>query len=80
MATTVCDRSPCDFMQAAVDALVTNSYRNDRFSICVVSGVDPRITFLVQLKYCPFCGTRIDPQWVKNFYHQGEPSSVRQTG
>ncbi len=68
MATLVCDRTPCDFMQAAIDALVTYSYRNDRFSICVRAQIDPRVSFLVPLKYCPFCGTRIDPTWVKSFY------------
>lgn len=68
MASTVCDRYPCDSMQLAIDALVTFSYRSDRFSLLVQSQVDPRIFFLVPLKYCPFCGTRIDPNWVRGFY------------
>lgn len=68
MATSVCDRTPCDHMRAAIEALVSYSYRSDRFSIMVQSQVDRRIFFLVPLKYCPFCGTRIDPLWVKSFY------------
>ena len=79
MATLVCDRTPCDYMQAAIDALVTYSYRNDRFSIRVQAQVDPRVSFLVPLKYCPFCGTRIDPQWVKSFYKVVD-SDERDTG
>lgn len=78
MASNVCDRKPCDYMQAAIDALVTFSYRSDRFSIRVTAQVDPRISFLVPLKYCPFCGTRIDQQWVKNFYRL--PETERGTG
>jgi len=68
MAQFVCDRKPCDYMQAAIDALVTYSYLPNRFSIMVQSQVDPRVFFLMPLKYCPFCGTRIDPAWVRTFY------------
>jgi hypothetical protein len=75
MASHVCDRTPCEYMQAAIDSLVTSSYRNDRFSIRVQAQADARISFLVALKYCPFCGTRLDPQWAKNFYQEEDPSS-----
>lgn len=68
MAALVCDRTPCEYMRAAIEALVTYSYRNDRFSVCVQAHINPHVSFLVPLKYCPFCGTRIDPQWVKGFY------------
>ena len=68
MASSVCDRTPCEYMKATIEALVSYSYVQDRFSIMVVSQLDPRISFLVPLKFCPFCGTRIDPQWVRGFY------------
>lgn len=68
MATSVCDRTPCEYMQAAIDALVTHSYRADRFSIRVLSQLDNRISFLVHLNYCPFCGSRFEPEWVRGFY------------
>lgn len=66
MATTVCDKTPCDYMQAALDALVSCN-RSDEFVLMAHATVDPRVLFAVPLRYCPFCGTRIDPQWVKNF-------------
>lgn len=68
MATQVCDRTPCEYMKATIDALLSYSYVQDRFSIMVQSQLDHRISFLVPLKYCPFCGTRIDPTWVSSFY------------
>ena len=76
MATIVCDRAPCDYMRAAIEALVSYSYRSDRFSLIVQSQIDHRIFFLVQFKYCPFCGTRIDPLWVKSFYRAVDSESL----
>jgi len=80
MAHYVCDREPCEYMRMAIDALVTYSYTPTRFSIMVRCQVDPRLYFLMPLKYCPFCGTRIDPQWVKNFYDIPVEEADRVTG
>jgi hypothetical protein len=55
-------------MQATIDALITYSYKPNRFSIRVQSRIDPRISFLVPMEYCPFCGTRINEEWVRSFY------------
>jgi hypothetical protein len=60
-------------MKATIDALISYSYVQDRFSILVQSQFDSRISFLVPLKYCPFCGTRIDPTWVNGFYKTSGP-------
>ena len=73
MASQVCDRTPCEYMKAAIDAIISCSYVPDRFSIMVQSQLDRRISFLVPLKYCPFCGTRIDPVWVAGFYKTSGP-------
>jgi hypothetical protein len=54
-------------MQAALSALVTCTPAGDRFTIMVLAVPDQRVRFSMSLKYCPFCGTRIDPDWVKNF-------------
>ncbi len=78
MATLVCDKTPCDYMQAAINALVMCSGSGERFVVVAKAAVDPRISFLVPLRYCPFCGTRIDPQWVRN-YQSGYPFD-RSTG
>ena len=78
MATIVCDRSPRDYMQAAMAALVTCTPAGDRFSIMVLAAVDPRVLFSMPLKYCPFCGTRIDDEWVKEFQEGLLPA--RRTG
>jgi hypothetical protein len=64
-------------MQAAIAALVRCSPAGDRFTIMVLAVPDPRVLFSMPLKYCPFCGTRIDEDWVKGF--QGG-SSLRNVG
>lgn len=78
MASHVCDRTPCEYMKATIDALLSYSYVQDRFSIMVQSQLDPRISFVVPLSYCPFCGTRIDQTWVSNFYKR--TGSIREVG
>lgn len=76
MACLVCDRTPCDNMRNAINVLATSTYEKEQFSFMVRAQIDHRIYFLVPLKYCPFCGTRIDPQWVRNFYGI-QPAVVR---
>ncbi len=78
MACLVCDRTPCDNMRNAINVLAAPTYEKDQFSFLVQAQVDRRIFFLVPLRYCPFCGTRIDPQWVRNFYGT-EAAEVRGT-
>lgn len=78
MASTVCDRTPCDYMQAAIDALVTFSYKPNRFSVRVQSRIDPRISFLVAIEYCPFCGTRINEEWARTFYKPMPTAKLQQ--
>ena len=72
MASSVCDRTPCEMLELAIKSIADDSYRDDRFSIRVWTHLDSRVSFLVPLKYCPFCGTRIEPGWAKSFYRPVE--------
>jgi hypothetical protein len=71
MATIVCDRTPCDYMQAALHSIVTCSGHSNKLSLIVSSSTGP-FSFLVALKYCPFCGTRIEEQWVRNYQNAAQ--------
>lgn len=66
MANLVCDRTPCEYMQAAIHSVINCHEPAKDFSM-IVSSSAMGVYFSVSLRYCPFCGTRIDPQWVKNY-------------
>jgi hypothetical protein len=71
MATLVCDRTPCDYMQAALHSIVTCPSHSNKLALIVSSSASGR-NFLVALQYCPFCGTRIDTQWVINYQNANQ--------
>lgn len=66
MASTVCDRAPCQELQMAISALVVSDSSKTTFSLLVVPRLVRTVQMLVPLKYCPFCGTRIEEDWVRD--------------
>jgi hypothetical protein len=67
MSLSVCDYEPCANLQAALQKLVIIPEGASSFQLVVVSKGRPLRTFYVPLLYCPFCGTRIEEEWVEAF-------------
>lgn len=73
MATKVCDRCPCDQLQMALDALVRTTEDAQSFALVVNARRRADVHFTVPLVYCPFCGTRIEEEWVRTFVKHFQP-------
>lgn len=58
MPTLVCDRTPCDSLDATLQVLA--KVRDEEHIDIIVAAQNGKFA-LVTLKYCPFCGTRIGP-------------------
>ena len=81
MAQKVCDRSPCVNLQAAIPHfMIPRSQIKDGMLASIKDNIEsndlgPDKLRPVVLKYCPFCGTRIEnnhdfAEWVaKNVYN-----------
>lgn len=68
MPSKICDRSPCDTMRKAMVAFLQPSNVVDtQLELKVLSKPSKKapVHYSVLISYCPFCGTRIDPHWVK---------------
>lgn len=48
----------------AINALVVPDTSHHLFALLVVPRMVRTVQMLVPLKYCPFCGTRIEEDWV----------------
>jgi hypothetical protein len=54
-------------MQSALQKLIVLPDGARAFQLVVVSKGAPLRTFYVPIFYCPFCGTRIEEEWVELF-------------
>lgn len=70
MPLTVCDYEPCQNLQHALQKLIVIPTGSEAFQLVVISKSKPLKTFYVPLNYCPFCGTRIEEEWVESFIQQ----------
>jgi len=62
MANRVCDLSPCENLRAALEQFVFQN--NESLCLVVDSNNMKGLRWLVGLHYCPWCGTRIEPDFV----------------
>lgn len=76
MPLAVCDIEPCEGLSSAIETLAVIPRGEGRFHLTVISKSRVLKTFYVPLVYCPFCGTRIEPDWVRAFVAE----SARRTG
>lgn len=70
MPLNVCDYEPCQHLQHALQKLIVIPSGTVAFQFVVISKSKPLKTFYVPLMYCPFCGTRIEEEWVESFIQQ----------
>lgn len=70
MPLSVCDYEPCQYLQSALQRLIVIPSGTESFQLVVISKGRPVKTFYVPLMYCPFCGTRIEEEWVESFLQQ----------
>ena len=56
MPTQVCDRSPCDLLEATLEVLAT--VKDEEHLDLVIVAKNQKLA-KVTITYCPFCGTRI---------------------
>lgn len=67
MPISVCDTEPCTGLVAAIESLAVIPQGERRFHLTVIAKSRILKTYYVPLTYCPFCGTRIEPDWVYSF-------------
>jgi len=77
MSLRVCDYEPCENLQQAIQKLVVVPNQMQEFNLVVVSKGRPVRTFFFPLTYCPFCGTRIEDEWVESFLSHSPLRSSR---
>ena len=64
MAARFCDKDPCPPLRWAFEILLQHQADNT-FKVVVTPSSDKYPPQLVPFEYCPFCGTRIEPEWVE---------------
>lgn len=67
MSLKVCDYEPCESLQQAIQKLIVIPQGTDTFNLVVLSKGSPPRTFFFPIHYCPFCGTRIEDEWIETF-------------
>lgn len=68
MPSRVCDGSPCSHMRLALPYLLMPKPDDETLDILVIAknAKAQKVLWRVTLQYCPFCGTRIDPDFVQS--------------
>lgn len=67
MPNIVCDTEPCTSLQTLIESLAVIPKDEHRFHLTVIAKGLVLRTYYVPLTYCPFCGTRIETEWVSAF-------------
>lgn len=67
MPLSVCDYEPCTHFQSALQKLIVLPSGTTTFQLVVVAKRLPLKTYYVPIIYCPFCGTRIEEEWIETF-------------
>lgn len=61
----VCDTSPCLNMRRMLERLLVRSlHPGHKDDLVLVAMSNRKVQTEVWLVYCPFCGTRIEPEWI----------------
>lgn len=71
MASKFCDKTPCPEMKKAFDVLVPKNLSDGPIRFIVHPNNPALPPQLVYIGYCPFCGTRIDPEWLEEMMSRG---------
>ena len=64
MSARFCDKDPCPPLQKALKVLVPSPLTGESLEFIVLPR-DPGPPQRVFFEYCPFCGTRIEPEWIE---------------
>lgn len=67
MPLKVCDYEPCESLQDALKKLIVVPHGTETFNVVVFSKEFPLKTYYLSIAYCPFCGTRIEEEWIETF-------------
>jgi hypothetical protein len=62
---SICDRFPCRVLHGAIETFLVPDPEHDKFTFVTPSKIPGTAPILVYLDYCFSCGTRIDPDWVR---------------
>lgn len=73
MPLKVCDYQPCESFQRALEKLIVVPNGTTAFNVVVISKEMPLKTYYLPIHYCPFCGTRIEEEWIETFLRTPEP-------
>jgi hypothetical protein len=66
MPARFCDKTPCPPLKKAFDVLLPQDAKGEQFEFIVLPAPSELPPQRVFFEYCPFCGTRIDPEWLEN--------------
>jgi hypothetical protein len=64
MASRMCDVGPCDLMKRMLLSLVPPDCSDEYVELLVDTKRETAPLIRVYLRYCPFCGVRLDPHWI----------------
>lgn len=67
MRLVVCDTEPCASLGATIESLAVIPKGEQKFNLTVIAKGKTVKTYYFPLSYCPFCGTRIEPEWVSSY-------------
>lgn len=70
MPLSVCDYEPCSLLQQALEKIIVIPEGQEAFNFIVVAKTKIVKTYYLPLKYCPFCGTRIEEEWIEEYLKQ----------
>ena len=71
MPARFCDKDPCPSLEKAIHLLVPSQLTGDSLEFIVLPTDRAYPPQIVSFEYCPFCGTRIEPEWIEAAQDRG---------